>query len=73
MGKTFNFLIPSFLEHNCDNYSAEPFRWNEFPNNLYIFYIHFITGLQAGLVPAILILKKMNITFIKEMVYEIYE
>ena len=73
MGKTFNFLIPSFFFLNCDNYRAEPFRWNEFPNNLYIFYIHFITGLQAGLVPAILILKKMNITFIKEMVYEIYE
>ena len=52
--------------------ASEPSRWNEYPANLYLFYIHFITGLQAGVVPAILIWKKMKIQFIKEMIYEVF-
>ena len=52
------------------NYSAEPSRWNEYPNNFYLFYIQFIGGLQSGIIPTFVILKKMNI---KEMMYEIYE
>merc|ERR1711862_13893 len=41
--------------------SAEPPRWNEYPNNFYLFYIQFIVGLQAGIIPTFVILKKMNI------------
>ena len=67
--KFHNIKVSIQLNKNL-NYSAEPSRWNEYPNNLYLFYIQFIGGLQSGIIPTFVILKKMNI---KEMMYEIYE
>ena len=70
--RNFNFHnIESLYQKTHDFiYSTEPSRWNEYPNNFYIFYIQFITGLQVGILPAFTILKKNNV---KEMLYEIYE
>ena len=39
---------------------------------MYLFYSNFIGGLQAGIIPAIIILKKMKAAFIKEMVYDVH-
>ena len=52
------------------SYRSEPFRWDEYQNKLYLLYVQFITGLQAGVLPAVLILKKMKISFIQEMLIE---
>ena len=52
---------------------SEPYRWNEYQNKFYLFYLHFATALQAGILPAILILKKQKISFLKEMLYEVHE
>ena len=41
--------------------------------NLYIFYIHFATGLQTGIIPAIFIINKKKISFFKEVLHEITE
>ena len=58
-------------------YRSEPYRWNEFPDKLYLFYVHFITGLQTGIIPAIHILKKMRkikrIAFIQEILIDCRE
>ena len=37
---------------------------------MYLFYTQFITGLQAGLIPAIIILKKLKLKFIHEIFFD---
>ena len=55
--------------HNFHIYRSAPYQWNEYPNTMYLFYTQFITGLQAGLIPAIIILKKLKLKFIHEIFF----